>query len=308
MKAVYFEKLGGPEVLTYGELPDPVPGPDEALVDIHAASVNGADWKVLGGKYAAPVTNFPYILGRDVSGVIAAVGANVRDFRPGDAVFGVLPVGQEGSYCEKVATKASVLAPKPDDISHVDIAALSLIGLTAVISVEDTLKLQPGEKILIQGGAGGVAGFAIQLAKHIGAHVVTTASARNHDYVRSLGADEIIDYNVRDFTDIGQTCDAVFDTVGGDVATKAFAVLKPGGRAAFIASGAKAPAPERADVRSLRPAVGRDRPHMERIVELWRAGAVTVPELRLFDLKDAAEAIRISQSRHLRGKLILKIR
>lgn len=308
MKAVYFEKLGGPEVLKYGDLPDPVAAADEVVVDIHAASVNGADWKVLGGKYADPVSTFPYILGRDVSGVIAAVGADVRDFKIGDAVFGVLPVGQEGSYCEKVATKAAVLAPKPDDISHIDIAALSLIGLTAVISVEDTLGLKRGEKILIQGGAGGVAGFAIQLAKHLGAHVVTTASARNHDYVRGLGADEIIDYNKEDFAQVVRDCDAVFDTVGGDVATKAFAVLKPGGRAAFIASGAKAPDPGRADVKSLRPRVGRDRPHMERVIELLRAGAVTVPELQVFDLKDAAEAVKISQSRHFRGKLVLRVR
>ena len=226
----------------------------------------------------------------------------------GDAVFGVLPVGQEGTYCEKVATKAAVLAKKPDGISHVDIDALSLIGLTAVISIEDTLQLKVGEKILIQGGAGGVAGFAIQLAKHIGAHVITTASAGNHDYVRSLGADEIIDYNAVDFTEAVSDCDAVFDTVGGDVGLKAFDVLKSGGRAAFIASGAKAPEPTRDDVQSLRPNVGRARHYMERIVELYNAGVVTVPELTLFDLKDAAKAQEISETRHLRGKLILKIR
>lgn len=308
MKAVYFEKLGGPEVLQYGDLPDPVAGEGEAVVDIHAASVNGADWKVLSGKYANPVSDFPYILGRDISGVIAAVGPGVTDFKPGDAVFGVLPVGQEGTYCEKVATKAAVLAPKPDDISHIDTAALALIGLTAVISVEDTLHLKSGEKILIQGGAGGVAGFAIQLAKHLGAHVVTTASARNHDYVRALGADEIVDYNKDDFTKVVKDCDCVFDTVGGEVAQKAFDVLKPGGRAAFIASGAKAPDPGRGDVQSLRPKVGRDRPHMERIMELWRTGAVTVPEVQVFDLKDAAKAVEISSQRHLRGKLIIKVR
>ena len=220
-------------------------------------------------------------------------------------MFGVLPVGQEGTYCEKLATKAAVLAKKPDHISHVDINALSLIGLTAIISLEESLKLQPGEKILIQGGAGGVAGFAIQLAKHIGAHVVTTASARNHDYVRGLGADEIIDYNVQDFTQVVSDCDAVFDTVGGDVAIEGFKVLKPGGRAAFIASGAKAPEAPRDDVVSLRPSVGRARSYMERIVELYDAGAVTVPELTLFDLKDAAEAQKVSETRHLRGKLIL---
>tara|TARA_R110000787_G_scaffold255852_1_gene361184 strand:+ start:137 stop:1060 length:924 start_codon:yes stop_codon:yes gene_type:complete len=307
MKAVYFEKHGGPEVLTYGELPDPVAGPGEIVADIHAASVNGADWKVREGSYA-PVAYFPYICGRDFSGVVAALGEGVGDFKVGDAVFGVLPVGQEGTYCEKIAVTASVLAKKPDGVSHVDIDALSLIGLTAVISIEESIELKAGEKILIQGGAGGVAGFAIQLAKHIGAHVVTTASARNHDYVRGLGADEIVDYNAVDFTTVVSGCDAVFDTVGGDVTQKSFAVLKPGGRAAFIASGPKAPEPYRDDVVSLRPSVGRARHYMERIAELLAAGVVTVPELRLFDLKDAVEAQKISESRHLRGKLILKIR
>ena len=149
--------------------------------------------------------------------------------------------GQEGAYAEKIAVKAAIVAKKPDGLSHVNAAALALTGLTAMSAIEDTLKLQPGETILIHGGAGGVASFAIQLAKHIGAHVITTASAANHEYVRGLGADEIIDYNARDFTQIVSNCDAVFDTVGGDVAQKSFAVLKPGGRAAFIASGAQAP-------------------------------------------------------------------
>ena len=307
MKAVYFEKLGGTEVLKYGDLPDPVAGEGEVVVDIHAASVNGADWKVLGGKYADPVSDFPYILGRDISGVVASAGPGA-DLKPGEAVFGVLPVGQEGSYCEKVATKAAVLAKKPNDVSHIDIAALSLIGLTAVISIEESIGLKKGETILIQGGAGGVAGFAIQLAKHIGAHVITTASAKNHAYVKALGADEIIDYNAVDFTKVVKDCDAVFDTVGGEVGLKAFDVLKPGGRAAFIASGSKSPEPKRSDVTSLRPKVGRSRAHMERVAELFAKGVVTVPELQVFDLKDAAKAIEISSSRHFRGKLVLKVR
>ena len=307
MKAVYFNENGAVNVLQYGDLPDPVANADEVVVDIHAASVNGADWKVRQGSYA-PTAFFPHVCGRDFSGIVSEVGSDVTDLAVGDAVFGVLPVGQEGTYCEKVATKAAVLAKKPEDVSHIDIDALSLIGLTAVISIEESLKLKSGEKILIQGGAGGVAGFAIQLSKHIGAHVITTASACNHEYVRGLGADEIIDYNAVDFTDIVSDCDAVFDTVGGDVGLKAFDVLKPGGRAAFIASGMKSPEPERDDVESLRPSVGRARHYMERIAELFSAGVVTVPEITLFDLKDAAEAQKVSESRHLRGKLLLQIR
>ena len=307
MKAAFFMKHGGPEVLQYGDVPDPVARPGELLVDVHAASVNAADWKVRAGGYA-PAPHFPYVLGRDFSGVVAALGQEVSDFKVGDPVFAVCDVGQEGAYAEKIAIKAAIVARKPDALSHAECAALALAGLTALVSIEDTLQLQRGEKILIQGGAGGVAGVAIQLAKHIGAHVITTASAANHAYVRELGADEIIDYRTDDFTKKVSDCDAVFDTVGGVVATKSFAVLRSGGRAAFIASGASAPASPRTDVRSLRPNVGRDRPHLERIVELVLSGAVRRPEITDYLLSQAASAHAVSEGRHFRGKLVLDVR
>jgi NADPH:quinone reductase-like Zn-dependent oxidoreductase len=307
MKAAFIERHGGPEVLKYGEMPDPVAASGQVVVDIVAASVNGADWKVREGK-SGQLSKFPYILGRDFSGVVSAVGDGVSDLKVGDEVFAVCDAGQEGAYAEKIAIKASIVARKTEALSHVDAAALALAGLTAIVSVEDTLKLKKGETILIQGGAGGVASFAIQLARHLGARVITTASAANHDYLRQIGADEIIDYNAVDFAKTVKNCDAVFDTVGGDVAQRSFAVLKPGGRAAFIASGAQAPKPERSDVIGLRPSVGRDRPHLERIVELVAAGAVRPPEVTLYQLSDAVAAHRVSESRHFRGKLVFKVR
>jgi NADPH:quinone reductase-like Zn-dependent oxidoreductase len=306
MKASYFEQHGGPEVLKYGDRPDPVAGPGDVVVDIHAASVNGADWRVRDGSYAKMKT--PHILGRDFSGVVSAVGEGVTDFKVGDAVMGVLPAGQEGTYAEKVAIKAAIIAKKPDAMSDVDATALVLTGLTALSAVEDMIKLKPGETILIQGGAGGVASYAIQLAKHIGARVITTTSAANADYVRKLGADQVIDYNAEDFTKLGQVCDAVFDTVGGDVATRSYAVLKPGGRAAFIASGPQAPKPERSDVQGLRPPVARARAPLERIAALYLSGAVRPPEIKLYKLSEAADAHRLSQSRHFRGKLVFKVK
>src|SRR6266511_4213269 len=223
MKAAFIERHGGSEVLKYGDLPDPTAAPGEVVIDIVAASVNGADWKVRAGDYKQ--SKFPYVLGRDFSGVISAV-----------------------------------------------------------------------------------AGFAIQLAKHIGARVITTTSTANRDYVRGLGADEIIDYNTQDFTQVAANCDAVFDTVGGDVAQRSFAVLKPGGRAAFIASGSQAPKPNRDDVTSLRPPVGRARRHLERIAELFAAGAIRPPEIKLYRLSEAADAHRLSESRHFRGKLVFQVR
>src|SRR5258706_6348053 len=207
MKAAYFMKNGGPEVLQYGDVADPAAGPGEVLVDVHAASVNAADWKVRAGHYA-PITAFPYVPGRDFSGVVAALGAGVRDLKIGDAVFGACNVGKDGAYAEKVAIQSAIVARKPESLSHVECAALALIGLTALVSIEDTLHLKAGETILIQGGAGGVASFAIQLAKHLGARGITTASATNHDYRRRLGADQIINYNLQDFQQMGSGCDA----------------------------------------------------------------------------------------------------
>ena len=306
MKAAYIEQIGGPEVFKYGDLPDPKPGPGEIVVDIAAASVNAADWKVRLGEYGA--LKFPYVMGRDFSGTVSALGEGVTDFKVGDAAFAVLPAGKEGTYAEKVAVVASVVAKKPDNLSHVNAAALALTGLTAQNSVEDTLKLKRGETILVQGGAGGVASYAIQLAKHIGARVISTTSTANVDYVRSLGADQVVDYTKEDFTRIGQICDAVFETVGGDVATKSYEVLKPGGRAAFIASGGKAPPTARTDVQGLRPPVPRTRAAMERVAELYATGAVRPPEIKLYKLSQAADTHRVSEGRHFRGKLIFQVR
>src|SRR5262249_23828070 len=306
MKAAFIGQHGGPEVLQYGDLPDPVAESGEVVVDVFAASVNAADWKSRSGDYGQ--VKFPYVLGRDFAGVVTAVGPGVDDLRIGDEVFAVCEAGQEGAYAEKIAIKAAIVAKKPISLSHVEATAVALTGLTALSAIEDTLKLKPGETILIQGGAGGVAGFAIQLAKHIGARVITTASSANHAYVRSLGADEVIDYNACDFTKVVSNCDAVFDTVGGDITRRSFAVLKPGGRAAFIASGAQAPQPAGDDVTSLRPPVGRARAPLERIAQLVLQGAVRPPEIKLYRLSQAAEAHRVSESRHFRGKLVFQVR
>ncbi len=307
MKAAYIDQFGGPDVLKFGDLPDPRASAGEVIVDVHAASVNAADWKFRAGEYARHANlQFPQIPGRDFSGVVSAMGSGA-DLKVGDVVFGVLAPGKEGTYCEKIAIGAALIAKKPDNVSHINAAALALTGLTAINSVEETLRLKRGETILIQGGAGGVAGFAIQFAKYLGARVITTTSAANIDYVRNLGADQVIDYAAQDFTKVVSGCDAVFDTVGGDVAQNSYLVLKPGGRAAFIASGIEAPKPRRDDVTGLRPPVPRSRKAMERVAELLVAGAIRPPEVKLYELSQAAEAHRLSESRHFRGKLVFQV-
>lgn len=308
MKAMLLTGHGGTDKLRMGEAPDPVAGPGEIVVDVHAASVNAADSNVRRGGGGHGLDKFPHILGRDFSGVVSALGAGVTDLQVGDAVFGVLDRGIEGAYAEKLAIKAALVAKKPDTLSHVEAAALCVISITAIIALEDTAHLKAGETILIHGGAGGVAGFAIELAKHLGARVITTASPANHAYVRALGADHIIDYNKEDFTTIGPICDVVFDTVGGAVREGCYKVLKPGGQLLWIA-----PAPEgykvpREDVTTVRPHVLRDRPHLERMLELLAKGAVRVPEITRYPLADAAKAHAVSEGRHLRGKLVLEVR
>jgi NADPH:quinone reductase-like Zn-dependent oxidoreductase len=308
MKAVLLTGHGGPEMLRYGEAPDPIAGPGEAVVDIHAASVNAADYKVRLGAGVYSKIQFPHILGRDFSGVVGAVGVGVGDLAVGDAVFGVTEQGIEGAYAEKLAIKAAIVAKKPAGLGDAEAAALALTGLTALWAVEDTARLKPGETILIQGGAGGVAGFAIQLAKHIGARVITTASAGNHAYVRGLGADQVIDYRAEDFTTAVADCDVVFDTVGGHVRAGCYAVLKPGGRLVWIAPAPDGFQPPRGDVQTLRPNVARDRAHLQRILALLDAGAVRPPTIVRYRLADAADAHRVSEARHLQGKLVLEVR
>lgn len=305
MKASYFRKYGGPEVLEYGDWPDPALAAGEVLIDIHAASVNAADWKMRAGQYGAQI-KLPHVPGRDFSGVVCGLGEGANDFKVGDAVFAVCEVPREGAYAEKIAIRQEIVARKPERLTHVQGAAIALVGLTALISIEETIKLKAGETILIHGGAGGVAGFAIALAKHLGARVITTASAANHAYVRSLGADEVIDYRTQDFSKLVSNCDAVFDTVGGDVTQRSFAVLRPGGRLATVAAGGAAPPSPRSDTTSLRPKINRDRPHLDRVGKLVAEGIVPVPPIVEYPLAEAAAAHRVSEARHLRGKLVLR--
>lgn len=308
MKAVLLINHGGPEMLRYGEAPDPMAAAGEVVVDIHAASVNAADYKVRLGRGRYHLSQFPHILGRDFSGVVSMVGTDVADLKVGDAVFGVTDQGIEGAYAEKIAIKAAIVAKKSDRLGHAEAAALALTSLTALCAIEDTAKLKAGQTILIQGGAGGVAGFAVQLAKYLGATVITTASAGNHAYVRSLGADKVIDYNAQDFSTIGPICDVVFDTVGGTVQPASYAVLKPGGKLVCIAPAPDGFRPTRNDVDTLRPKVIRDRAHLERMLALLDVGAIRPPTIVRYKLADAAEAHRVSEARHLQGKLVFEVR
>ena len=310
MKAVYLDRPGGPEVLQYGDQPDPVAGPGQVVVDAHAASVNGVDWRVRAGLYGNGP--YPLILGRDFSGVVSAVGQGVTDLRVGDDVFGVLEAGREGAYAEKIAIGAAIVAKKPAALSHVDAAALALTGLTALVSVEDTLKLKAGETILIQGGAGGVASFAIQLAKHLGARVITTASAANAAYLRGLGADEVIDYHSADVAEATGDIDVAVDLVGSETTlAQSVAVTRPGGLVVAVPSGTSPELLARAAESGVRVAsylVEPDGHALAEIAALIECGAVRAEVEEVFPLADAAAAHRRLEDGRTRGKLVLAIR
>jgi NADPH:quinone reductase-like Zn-dependent oxidoreductase len=306
MQAVVFSEYGGPEVLQIQDVADPIARSGEVVVAVKAASINGVDHKVRRGDdpYRG---RLPHIPGRDFSGIVADVGPDVHEFAIADPVFGVLDRGIEGAYAQKIVSRAAIIARKPDWLSHEDAAAMALTGLTALWSIEDTARLQEGETILIQGGAGGVGGMAIQLAHHRGAKVITTASASNHDYVRSLGADQVIDYQTTDFTTVTEPCDVVFDTVGGEVQARSYEVLKPGGRLVWISSPPAGFKPSRSDIHAERPAVSRDRAHLERLITLLRTKVLVPPPIQQFTLNEVRAAHRISEGRHLRGKLVLTV-
>lgn len=309
MKAVEIDDYGESEVLHYRDTVDPVAGPGEVVVDIHAASVNPVDWKLCAGyRRDAFEFVFPHILGLDFSGVVRAAGDGVDEFGPGDKVYGVGEQNSRGAYAEAIAISAGQVARKPDSLSHSEAAAIALVGLTALVSLEDVAKLSSGETILVHAAAGGVGGFAVQYAKHAGARVIATASAGNHDYVQSLGADQVIDYNTEDFIRAAPQCDVVYDTVGGDVHARSFSVLKPGGRLIYIARPPDGFTAPRDDVQVLRPAVGRDRPHLERISELVADGAVRAPEITHMKLSEAAAAHDLSRAGHVRGKIVFDVR
>jgi NADPH:quinone reductase-like Zn-dependent oxidoreductase len=304
VRAITFDKYGGPEVLQWSQMADPSATSGEIAVDVHAASINGVDAKTRVGTGAYKVS-FPHVLGRDFSGVVSSVGSGVSDIAVGDSVFGVLDQGKDGTYAERVATPANLVVKKPHWLSHAEAAAVGLTGITALWAIEDTAQVQPGETVLIHGAAGGVGSFAVQLAVYFGAEVVATASSVNRDFVLSLGAHKVLDYAVDDFRTTSPPCDVVFDTVGGETQVHSYNVLKPSGRLIWIAPAPPAFVPLRKDVVAMRPNVRRDRPHLERVLHLLETGAVRTPPIQTFPLENAVEAHRVAEMRHVPGKLVL---
>ncbi len=218
MKAVYFERYGGSDVLRYGEYPEPEAGPRQVLIDVHAASVNPRDWLIRSGRYFAQplLPRLPFVLGSDVAGVVAAVAAKVRRFAPGDEVFAMQPTSDGfGGYAERIAVREAAVARKPASLTFVEAAAMPLAALTALQALRDDAKLRQGQRVVVVGASGGVGTYGVQIAKALGAsEVAGVASARNEELVRSLGAERFVDYRSERFQDVLRGYDVVFDTIG----------------------------------------------------------------------------------------------
>ncbi|KAB0666932.1 NADP-dependent oxidoreductase [Oryzomonas japonica] len=309
MKSVRIHAYGGPEALVYEDAPLPQLGKDEILVRVHAAAVNPVDWKIREGHLKGMLdSRLPLILGWDVSGTVEAVGPEVVRFKAGDEVFSRPDIARDGAYAEFIVIRENEAAFKPQSIDHLHAAAIPLAGLTACKSLFAAAKLSAGQTILIHGAAGGVGTYAVQLAKWKGAHVIATASERNHDYLRELGADEVIAYqNVR-FEDKVRDVDVVFDTIGGETQTRSWNVVKQGGVLVSIVS---PPSQEEAVARGVRPEfvfIQPDAAELSALAKLVDSGKLRVMVEAVLPLAEARRAQELSQNGHTRGKIVLKVR
>ncbi|MFJ4367380.1 NADPH:quinone reductase [Streptomyces sp. WAC 05379] len=307
MRAISQDVLGGPEVLKEVQIERPAPRPNEVLVRVRAAGVNPTDWKHRenGGFLGEP----PFVLGWDVSGVVEAVGIGVAAFRPGDEVFGMLPYPfGHGSHAEYVIAPVRALTHKPSVIGHTEAGALPLVSLTAWQALTEHSDVRPGQRVLIHAAAGGVGHVAVQIAKARGAHVIGTASAGKHEFLRGLGADEVIDYRETDFTEAVKDVDVVLDTLGGETSVRSLRVLRPGGVVVSIlpvGSDEFGEEAERLGVRAVRMLLDADRAGMQAIAELVEQGKLRPEIAGTFPLADAAEAHALGETGRTTGKLVL---
>ena len=315
MRAVVQHSFGGPDVLRVEEVPRPVPLPTEVLVRVHAAGINPVDWKTrVGGAMAGVLGEPPFTLGWDVSGVVAEVGFGVTTLKVGDEVYGMPWFPRAvGGYAEYVTAPARQFARKPATISHEQAAAVPLAALTAWQALVDTADVQPGQRVLIHAAAGGVGHFAVQFAKHLGAHVTGTASRSRHDWLTALGADELIDYTTTRFEEAAKDIDVVIDLVGDarhNTSTRSLDVLRPDGLIVAIPAGVSPQLLQAAQKRGLRTSaflVEPDGPALARIAALIDAGEVKVEVEEVFPLEQAAQAHTRGESDRTRGKLVLRV-
>jgi len=309
MKAIRIHNYGGPEVLHYEDAPRPEPQAGEVLVRVHAAGVNPIDWKVREGHVKDFWHHkFPLILGWDLSGVVEELGRGVSRFKIGDEVYSVPDPNRDGAYAEYIVVRESELALKPKSLHHIRAAAVPLAALTVWQSLFDTAQLQPGQRVLIHAGSGGVGHLAVQLAKWKGAYVFATASTKNKDLLRKLSVDEPIDYTQQRFEDVARNIDVVLDTIGGETQERSWSVLKKGGN---LVSLVQPPSEEKAKelgVRAVFVGVQANGEQLAEIAKIIDSGKLAPVIDRILPLSEAGRAHELSQSGHVRGKIGLRVK
>lgn len=307
MKVMAIQRYGGPEVLQPMDLPMPQPADGEVRVKVHAAGVNPVDYQ---RRQNGPYTDFPVVLGWDISGVVDALGPNATDLRVGDEVYGMIRFPEQGrAYAEYVTAPVTEVARKPRRLSHVEAAAMPLASLTA-LQVLDKMNLRAGQTILVHAASGGVGHFAVQLAKACGATVIASTSENNRDVVLSLGADEVIDYRARPFEEQVAGVDAVFDTVGGDNFTRSFQVVRPGGWVVGTVTRMTDELAEQARQTGINAtwiAVTPSRTQLDALSTLVEAGQLKPHVSQTFPLEHVADAHRAQETRRTVGKIVLSV-
>jgi NADPH:quinone reductase-like Zn-dependent oxidoreductase len=308
MKAVRIHDYGDTSKLVYEDASKPLPAKDQLLVRVKAAGVNPVDWKIRSGMFRGGLDfAMPATLGFDVAGEVAEVGEGVTGFRKGDKVFACLALNRGGGYAQFAIVEKKEASLMPAALDFVKAAGTPLTALTAWQCLFDVAKLEKGQTVLVHGGAGGVGHFAVQLAKWKGAKVIATASAANADFVKGLGADQVIDYKAVKFEEVAKDVDVVLDTVGGDTTDRSAAVLKKGG---ILVSIAGDPTPATFAAKGLRvasPLVQASGAQLSEIAKLIDAGSVKPHVGTQMPLKDAAKAHQLSEGGHSRGKIVLVV-
>ena len=308
MKAAYLAKHGGPEELLIGEVAQPLPGRDQVLVRVYATAVTPTEfnWAPTFNNRNGEPRSFPIIPSHEFSGVITALGDAAKGFRIGDAVYGLNDWYADGAAAEYCVAPAAAVAPAPKALDHTKAAVVPISALTAWQGLFERARLKVEERVLIHGGAGGVGVFAVQLAHSRGAHVIATASKHNLEFVRSLGADEVIDHRATRFEEVAHDMDVVFDAVGGETLDRSWCVLKPGGRLVTIAAQSEAFSEPR--VRSAFFIVEPNQGQLAEISKLLDSGRIRPFVEAVFGLEQAREAYARAKSGGMRGKVALLVK
>lgn len=293
MKAVRIHTHGGPETLVYEDAPRPEPAEDEVLIRIYAASVNPVDWKIRNGYGKDRFKrHLPFILGWDVAGTIEGTGSQVEQFQPGDAVYGYTSLFRDGAYAEFMVAKTTEIALKPTSVDFIEAAAIPVAALSAWQALFDTADLSANQRVLIHAASGGVGSMAVQLAKAKDAYVIGTASARNADFLRDLGVDEIIDYQKTKFETAVQDLDVVLDTIGGDTQERSFGVLRKDGFLVSIVSPLSQQTAASHGVRSAMIGVQPNAAQLDEITALVDSGKLKPYVETVLPLNEARQAQR----------------